>query len=220
MGTEIFSEMADDPDKIHKLMKICMKVCKNTSRMYIETGVDIIAVVDPVISQISPAYFKEFVAPYSTEIFEYIRSLSKASAFCVCGNAKNNIEEMCKCRPDNISIDENIPLGYVKEVCSHYNVSVGGNIKLTVTMLFGTVADNIRDVENCAALGGKKGYILSPGCDIPFATPVENIKAISSFIHGEMDEFLDGTNVLDGIEYELPEYEKEEHQAVLINNKR
>ncbi len=209
MGTDIFYEMADDPDRVHEVMQFCREVCINTSRMYIDAGVDVIAVVDPMISQISPGNFSEFVAPYSTAVFEYIRSLKKASSFFVCGNAKNNIGEMCKCRPDSISVDENIPLEYVKEVCSGYDVSVGGNIKLTVTMLFGTPVDNIRDAENCMAVGGKKGYILSPGCDIPFATPPENINAISSLVHGEVAEFLEVTNVLEGIEYCLPEYEKE-----------
>ncbi len=209
MGTDIFYEMVDDPDRVYEVMQFCKEVCINASKMYIDAGVDVIAVVDPMISQISPGNFSEFVAPYSTAVFEYIRSLQKASSFFVCGNAKNNIEEMCKCRPDSISVDENIPLEYVKEVCSRYNVSVGGNIKLTVTMLFGTPVDNIRDAENCMSVGGKQGFILSPGCDIPFATPPENIKAISSLIRGEVAEFLEVTNVLEGIEYNLPEYEKE-----------
>ena len=74
---------------------------------------------------------------------------------------------MSRCECDNISIDENIPLEYVIDICKKRNVSVGGNIKLTVTMLFGSVQDNINDAMNCMAIGGTKGYILSPGCDMP-----------------------------------------------------
>lgn len=214
LGTEIFYQMIDEPEETHKLMKLCQDVCINTSRMYIDAGVDIIAVVDPMTSQISPDNFAEFVSPYAAAVFDYVKSKGKASSFFVCGNAKNNIEEMCKCKPDNISIDENIPLEYVKEVCQKYGVSVGGNIKLTVTMLFGTPVDNIKDAENCMAIGGKKGFILSPGCDMPFATPIENAKAVTSVVHGEVAEFLEYTNVLEGIEVQLPDYANEK-QVIL-----
>ena len=214
MGTDIFFEMIDEPENVHKLMTFCQEVCINTSRMYIEAGVDIIAVVDPMVSQISPDSFAEFVSPYATAVFDYIKSTGKGCSFFVCGNAKNNIEEMCKCKPHNISFDENIPMEFVKEIAVKYGVSIGGNIKLTVTMLFGTPMDNIKDAENCMAIGGKKGFILSPGCDMPFATPQENVKAITSTVHGEVGEFLEYTNVLEGIEVQLPDYQKEE-QVIL-----
>lgn len=214
LGTEIFYSMIDDPEYTHKLLKFCEDVCINTARMYMDAGVDVIAVVDPMTSQISPSNFSEFVSPYATNIFNYIKSKGKLSSFFVCGNAKNNIEEMCKCRPDNISIDENIPLEYVKEVCQKYGVSFGGNIKLTVTMLFGTPTDNIRDAENCMSIGGKKGYILSPGCDIPFDTPSENIKAVTSYVHGEVSEFLESNSSLDDVRVEIPDY-KNEKQVII-----
>jgi len=214
LGTEIFYKMMDEPEYVHQLMKFCQEVCINTSRMYIEAGVDVIAVVDPMTSQISPSNFRDFVSPYATAIFDYVKSKDKACSFFVCGNAKNNIEEMCKCGPHNISIDENIPLEYVKNVCRKYGISFGGNIKLTVTMLFGSPTDNIRDAENCMAVGGRKGYILSPGCDIPFDTPEENIKAISSLVHGEVGEFLESTNALEGIEVDIPDYENEKQVII------
>jgi len=154
------------------------------------------------------------VSPYVKPVFEYVRSRGKGCSFFVCGNAKNNIEEMCKCGPDNISIDENIPLEYVKDVCSRYGISFGGNIKLTVTMLFGTPADNIADAENCMSIGGKKGYILSPGCDMPFATPPENVQAIASYVHGEVAEFMESTNILEGIDVTLPDYQNEKQVII------
>lgn len=214
MGTDIFFEMIDEPDNVHALMDFCQKVCINTSQMYIDAGVDVIAVVDPMVSQISPDNFREFVAPYSTAVFDFIKSKEKGSSFFVCGNAKNNIEEMCKCNPHNLSFDENIPMEYVKDIATKYGVSIGGNIKLTVTMLFGTPMDNINDAENCMTIGGKKGFILSPGCDMPFATPSENVNAITSTVHGEVGEFLEYTSTLDGIEANLPDYQKEKQVVI------
>lgn len=208
-GTDIFYDMIDDPDYMLELMSFCEKVAIATADMYIDAGVDIIAVVDPMTSQISPDNFAEFVSPFVTRLFDHVKNKNILTSFFVCGNAKRNVEEMCKCGPNNISIDENIPLDYVKEICQQYGISFGGNIKLTLTMLFGTPTDNINDAQNCAMIGGNKGFILAPGCDVPYATPKENIQAIASFVHGEVAEFMESTSVLDGIIYNLPEYAKE-----------
>lgn len=209
LGTDIFYQMMDEPEQVYELMEFCEKVCKNTARMYIEAGADVIAVVDPMVSQISPDNFEEFVTPYATRVFDYIKELNKVASFFVCGNATRNIEPMCKCKPDNISIDENVPLDFAKDICSKYGVSLGGNIKLTLTMLFGTTIDNINDAKNCMEIGGKKGYILSPGCDMPYDTPVDNGKAVAGVVYGEVTEFLKDESSLNGIEVTLPDYKNE-----------
>ena len=206
MGTDIFYNMIDEPELVHELMALCTKVAINTSRMYIEAGVDIIAAVDPMTSQISPDNFADFCQPYMTEVFDYVRSQGKLGNLFVCGNAKNNIEVMCQCHADGLSIDENIPLEYVRDMCRKYNLSFGGNIKLTVVMLFGTPTDNVNDAMNCMAIGGTKGYILAPGCDMAFDVPIENVKAIASLVHGEIAEFMESSNPLEGVEVTLPDY--------------
>lgn len=213
-GTEIFYDMIDEPEEVEKLMEFCKKVCINTAKMYIEAGCDIIAVVDPMTSQISPDNFEEFVSPYLTPVFDFIREQKKGSSLFVCGNAKRNIEAMCKTRPDNLSIDENIPLEYVVETCRKYGLSVGGNIKLTLTMLFGSRMDNVNDARNCMAIGGKKGYILSPGCDMPYATPIENVQAITSTVHDNVIDILDEEDVMQGVDYLLPDYANEKQVIV------
>ena len=214
-GTDIFFAMYDDPEGMAELMEFCTKVAKKTIDMYVEAGCDIIAVVDPMTSQISPDTFAEFVTPYCTELFDYIRSKGKPGSFFVCGSAKNNIEEMCRCKPENVSIDENIPLDYVRDVCQKYGISFGGNIKLTVTMLFGTPADNIQDADNCMDIGGSKGYILAPGCDMPFDTPPENVKAITSRVLGEPLDILTEGNALEGITWDKPDYDAMKDKVTL-----
>ena len=56
------------------------------SRYYIEAGCDVVAMVDPMTSQIGPDQFTEFVTPYATEIFESIRGQDALSSFFVCGH--------------------------------------------------------------------------------------------------------------------------------------
>ena len=183
LGTDIFMKLFEDPDYVHQLMDFCTKVGIRYSEFLLDAGCDVIAVVDPMTSQIDPGSFETFVTPYASKIFEYVRSRKKYSSFFVCGHAQQNIEVMCNCHPDNISIDENIPLDFVKEMALRKGISFGGNLKLTSVLLLGNELDSRKDAVHCLDLGGKKGFIIAPGCDLPMDTPVANLQAVSAMIY-------------------------------------
>ena len=178
LGTDIFMQMFMDQAAVQRLMRFCTDVSKEMSRLYAEAGCDIIALVDPMTSQIGTDQFDTFVSEYMKEIFSHIKKLGKYSSFFVCGDAQHNIEAMCNCIPDNVSIDENIPLDFVRDICLSKGISFGGNLKLTATLLLGTVADSEKDALECLAKGGERGFILAPGCDLPYKTVVENLTAV------------------------------------------
>jgi uroporphyrinogen decarboxylase len=182
LGTDIFTKLFEDPEYINRLFSFCLKVAKRMVDYYTEAGCDVIAVVDPMTSQIDPGTFEMSVSPMMTELFGYIREKGVLSSFFVCGHAQQNIEVMCKCRPDNISIDENIPLDFVKEIALKHKISFGGNLQLTVVLLMGTPEEAKFNALDCLDLGGDLGFILSPGCDLPMATPTENLIAVTKVV--------------------------------------
>ncbi len=183
MGTDIFIKLFEAPDAVNKVLAFCTKVASKMAEYLIDAGCDVIAVVDPMTSQIDPLTFETFVTPFVSEIFDNIRKKEKLSSFFVCGHAQQNIEAMCDCRPDNVSIDENIPLDFVKEIALKKGISFGGNLKLTVVLLMGNEDDAREDALACLDLGGKTGFILAPGCDLPMETPPANIKAVTELVH-------------------------------------
>lgn len=185
LGTDIFMKMFDNVDYVHKLLTFCKDVCIAMSRYYIETGCDVIAMVDPMTSQIGPDQFQQFVTPYATEIFDFIRKENALSSFFVCGHAQQNIAVMAECKCDNISIDENIPLDYVRAECEKHGISYGGNLQLTSVLLLGKPIDAQKNAIACMEIAGETGFILAPGCDLPYAVPQENIAAISEIVHDE-----------------------------------
>jgi MtaA/CmuA family methyltransferase len=185
LGTDIFMKLFEDPDDVHGVMDFCTRVGIKHSEMLLEAGCDVIAVVDPMTSQIDPVSFETFVSPYTSRIFDFVRLKKKYSSFFVCGHAQQNIEVMCDCRPDNISIDENIPLDYVKDIALEKGISFGGNLKLTSVLLLGDELDSKKEAAACLDLGGNKGFILAPGCDLPMDTPEENLQAVAEVAHDD-----------------------------------
>lgn len=212
-GTDIFLDMYEEEDYVKNLMEYCRKVCERMSDLYIEAGMDIIGYVDPLVSQISPDHFVEFLSEPYTKLFEHLRNKNIFSSFFVCGDATKNIEVMCQTKPDNISIDENIDIKKAKEITDKYNVTIGGNIQLTITMLHGSQQANMKAAIDIIEQCGTKNLIVSPGCDMPYATPIENAIAISQAVHNfeeakEMIKGFDTSLDLDDVVVELVDYSK------------
>jgi uroporphyrinogen decarboxylase len=173
-GTEIFMDMIDHVEYVHALLAYATEVAKRISEYYIQAGMDVIGVVDPVVSQISPRHFKKFMDGPFKDIFSYLKQQNVFSSFFVCGDATKNIEVMCLTAPDSISVDENIDLVAAKQITDRYNITIGGNIPLTTRMLLGSQQDNMKYVVDLLENIDPHNFILSPGCDMPYDVPVEN----------------------------------------------
>jgi uroporphyrinogen-III decarboxylase len=148
---------------MHRLAFLHLRVIgKKMATEYIDSGCDIIAVVDPMTSQIdglSP--LRVLSSPLCHRLFLSISASMKAQRahFLFAAMPSKILKPCVKCRPDNISIDENIPLDYVKEVALKHKLSFGGNMKLTVVMLMGDKNDVQTNALDCMELGGDYGFI-------------------------------------------------------------
>ena len=183
LGTDIFIKMFEDEPYVTKILEFANRVAMAMAGYYLDAGCDIIAVVDPMTSQIGPDQFSQFITTPVKQLFEHIRSNGGLGSFFVCGYAQQNIEVMCDCTPDNVSIDENIPLDFVRDICLEREISFGGNMKLTIVLLMGSPDDCQEHALETMELGKQKGFILAPGCDLPMATPRENLAAITELVN-------------------------------------
>jgi len=174
-GTDIFLDSADHPDYLVKLLEYTTGIACRVAEFYIDAGMDVIAVVDPLVSQVSPRHFSRFLAEPFQRVFNHLREQGTLSSFFVCGDATRNIELMCQTAPDSISVDENIDMPSAKVITDRYNITLGGNIPLTTRMLLGSQQDNMQYVVDLLERLDPNNLIISPGCDMPFDTPVENV---------------------------------------------
>ena len=209
-GNDIFMDLYDDEDYVKELLAYCTECGKRMSSYYMEAGMDVIAVVDPLVSQISVNHFSEFLHEPFAELFSHIREKGAFSSFFVCGDATRNIEAMCKTAPDSISIDENVNIVAAKAVTDRYNIAIGGNIPLTSVMLHGTQQDNMKYVVDMQdQIAADRNFIVAPGCDMPYAVPVENaIGAAQAVVQREETRRMveNYTSATFDIAVDLPDY--------------
>ena len=210
-GNNLFMDMYDDEKYVCDLLSYCADCCKVMSDHFIEAGMDVIAVVDPLVSQISKDHFETFLEKPYTDIFNHIREKGVFSSFFVCGDATRNIEAMCVTKPDSISVDENVDIIAAKAITDKYNIVIGGNIPITSIMLHGTQQDNMKYVVDLLEqLPEYRNFIVAPGCDMPYAIPIENtIGTAQAVLETESVREMVKNYVSDtfDIDVELPDYD-------------
>lgn len=186
-GANFLTDMIENPERANEILEFCADVAQKMSVWYLEAGADVVALVDPMTSQISPRHFKKYVMKTVAPSIEAVRAKGGLVTLFCCGDATKNIELMMQCKPNGIAFDEQVSVAASRELSAKYHVAIEGNLHLTTTLLFGSPAECVEDARRCLNDGGKKGYILSPGCDLPFDTPEYNLEAVGRFAqYGEI----------------------------------
>jgi uroporphyrinogen decarboxylase len=209
-----------NPEGVSALLAYTREVCKRMADLYIDAGMDVIAVVDPMVSQIGPRHFAQFMHEPFSDVFAHVRSRGALSSFFVCGDATKNIDAMCQTAPDSISIDENIDMAAAKAITDRYGIAIGGNIPLTTVMLLGAQADAMKWVLDWRDKLSPPNLILAPGCDMPYDVPTENVIGVVEAIrhpdHAKtMLAHYHAPDLFD-IEIELPNYAHLERPLVEV----
>ena len=208
-GVEFFMDLVRKKDYATNLIQYCVDRALEVVHLYIDAGIDVVAIVDPVVSQISPKHFKSYLTgPFKT-LFDTIRAQKRNSSFFVCGDATKNIEVMCETGPDSIFVDENINMVETKKITDRFNIALGGNIPLTTTMLHGTQQDNMKYVIELLEKLPHDNLFIAPGCDMPYDTPIDNVIGVQQAVMDTVSvkKALESyTSAVKAIDVKLPDY--------------
>lgn len=177
-GQKLFFDVMDAPAYVKELIHYTTLVAQRMASLYRDSGMDLIAVIEPVTSQVSPRSVDQFLTEPYGALFEYIHGLGAASMLHVCGNATRIIEPLCQTGAQVLSLDENVNLAEIQPIAEPFGTVLQGNIPVTTHLLQGEPADVRSYVSRLLeTLPNPQNLILSPGCDLPWATPSKNIRA-------------------------------------------
>ncbi len=161
-GVRIFTAIKKNPEFAHAVVSFAGRVGARAAAYYAQMGCDIIAIVDPVASQIRPETFREFVTPNCQESIGVIHDAGCASTFFICGDCTKVAESVCQVGTHAFAVDEQMNLNFIRDLAQKYNVGFGGNLKLTLALSLGLISPR-EDALICLAAGGTRGYTFAPG---------------------------------------------------------
>lgn len=161
-GVRIFTDVYKHPDFAHKVLKFAGEVCEAAAKFYIDMGCDIVAIVDPVASQIRDTTFREFVTPNCQATIKAIHDAGVTSSFFICGDCTKVIDEVCSLGTHGFAIDEQLNMNFIRDKALKAGLGFGGNLKLTLSLSLGLISPREDAIVSLAA-GGSHGYTFAPG---------------------------------------------------------
>jgi MtaA/CmuA family methyltransferase len=161
-GVRIFTDVYKNKAFAHEVLKFAGEVNAASAAKYAALGCEVIGIVDPVASQVKSATFKEFVTPYVKKGIDIIHEAGATSVFLICGDCTKVLEDVCTIGTHAFAIDEQLNLGFVRDMAVKHKVGFAGNLKLTMSLSLGLISTR-EDTLVSLAMGGTHGFTLAPG---------------------------------------------------------
>ena len=167
-----------DPPLVHALLDAALNATYTFLEAAIEVG-GLPVIVDPLASGsvISPAMYREYALPYTQKMIGFLHRWDLDIILHICGNTNPILPLLLETGADLVSLDV-VDMGRARELLGD-RIRLIGNVSPAHVMLRGSVTDVERTVRECMAIAKDtpKGYVAGTGCEVPRATPPENIDA-------------------------------------------
>ncbi len=193
----------EDPQFIHDLMRVSTDFCKLWGDAIVKTGIGL-SFSEPTasISLISPDNYREFVAPYHTELVDYFKAKKVGVTTHICGTTYPIYEDLIRCGFTTVSFDldqQADPTLHVDQLKRFMEVSKGravaiGNVDATKFERSSKEA-MVADVRRCIDTAARhSAFILSTSCEIPPRSEPEIVKWFmdAASEYGRYERIFDG----------------------------
>jgi MtaA/CmuA family methyltransferase len=126
----------------------------------------------------SPDVYRRWALPYEREVVDALAADGSRIALHICGDATRIVDDMVASGSQLLEVDYKVDLGAVKKGVRG-RTAVMGTVDPSAVLTLGT-PEQVRDAarQDIRILGAGGGFILSPGCALPYETPDENIVAL------------------------------------------
>lgn len=170
----LMTDLYDDPDWVVELLELCAEQAIAFATAQIDAGADIIGVGDAIASQVSPRMYRRYVLPYEQRLIKAIHERGALARLHICGDTSRLLADMATTGADIIDVDWMVPLQ--KAADTFGTASPCGNFDPVKVLLQGTPDEVTAATLSCRADGGPR-FISMAGCEVPDATPPENLVA-------------------------------------------
>jgi len=173
----IMTDFIDDPEFTHDLLHFCGDVAILYADAQIDAGADTIGMSDAAASMQGPALYKRFVHGEQMRVYRHIKDnhpdvLTRSH---MCGKTNALAAAMSELPVDIYEID--FPSDLAKMKSQLGNRVISGNVSTITDMLEGTPERVYEASARCHGVCGQY-FIVNCGCEVPPATPAENLKAL------------------------------------------
>lgn len=180
MGVQNFMmQLYDDEDGTNALLEFATDLIVRQCEEQIALGADALFIADPVASGdlISPSMYEEFALPYLKEVTSRLKKYNVPIILHICGHTTARLEPLKEAGISGFSLAAVDLKEALDTARGHY--AIFGNMdpfSVMQSLTSEQVYQKCTELGKIAGLEG--GYVMMPGCDLPPASPLENVKAM------------------------------------------
>jgi len=168
-------DLIDRPDLFLEAGNIIIRNAITFAVAQVKAGADMVGVGDSAASLIAPKMYAELVLPLEQKLIAAVHEAGAAAKLHVCGDITNIVQHMALSGTDIIDVDWMVPLKKARGLAGP-EVTLCGNLNPAGVLFDGSPQDVADAARQCLKDVPDK-FILMPGCEVPPATPEENIRA-------------------------------------------
>jgi uroporphyrinogen decarboxylase len=173
-ASQIAIATIQNPDLVHATLNYAEDIITRYAKKMIKAGADLIAIVEPTATFLSPKAFTRFSGNYISRI---ARRLDTMTVLHICGDTTRLARAMSETEVQGLSLDTLVNLAEIAKVVSSNTVLMGNidPVRVMINEKPEGVRRAVRQLLN--DMTPYPNFILSTGCDLPQETPLENIEA-------------------------------------------
>ena len=173
-GEAFLDDLNQGKDEALEIIEAAGSVGLKLCRTYCELGVDLIAIAEEMLGQISPEMSK-VIASSLRSIWNVVRFYNVHSLILGKGCNDGHIEPVLDLQAEGVALSGNIDAVQVKDEAMKRDCCFARSIPSSA--LLGTVSQAGDSTEDCLS-AKDKGLFLSTEWDVPYATDVNNMQEV------------------------------------------
>ena len=172
----VMYDTVDDPGFLRDLFEFILEMETRFAKAQVEAGVDIMGIGDAASSLVSAATHRELILPYQKRLVDAVHALGVPVRLHICGNITHLLDALAELNVEMIDVDYFTDVGLARQKLGP-NVAILGNVEPVKYLLDGTPDQVFNAFRECHEKVGKR-YVVGPGCEVPPASPHENVRAM------------------------------------------
>lgn len=169
-----------EEDFVQDLVRRSMEINTVFVEDMVKWDMDSIIICDPTASGdlISAADYEKFSARSMKGLGDVIRKGGKVQINHICGDTSDRLDIVADTGCKAFSVDFQVDIGKAVQEMKD-RIAIIGNLDPARILYCGTPDQVKAATLDLLKAGGKKGYLLGSGCDIPVGTALENVLAMT-----------------------------------------
>ncbi|MCL2270246.1 MAG: uroporphyrinogen decarboxylase family protein [Treponema sp.] len=179
---DFLMDLAEEETYLDDLFAILFAQQKRFAKAQIDAGADFIGIGNAVASLIGPKLYERYGFNWDKAIIGYIHEQGARVKLHICGDITSLLEMLTQTGADIVDIDWMVDFGYAVRLFEGTATAVSGNFNPAGAILRGSVQETQDDVRRCIEQGTGT-TLIAGGCEIPAATPDENLLAMDRMLY-------------------------------------